>query len=109
MNRLKPRQFWDTQPVPKLSEQGLVGNQFEEQKSGPLQIQNLQDVKKDPYKLPEGFKWAVLDLNDGKILKEVRNSIKIPKIPSLTIPKKGPKIPFKTLRRQRHFEIQLFR
>ncbi len=60
LDRLKPHGFWDTRPVPKLSED------YGTEKPGPLEIKTLKDVKKDPYTLPEPFEWCSLDLFDDK-------------------------------------------
>ena len=49
MALLKPRQFWDTQPVPKLSENFMAG--LGGTKSGALETKTLKDVRKEPYPL----------------------------------------------------------
>jgi len=48
--------FWDTQPVPKISQE-LV-------ESGPLQHQTVDDIQKEPYKIPAGFEWSTIDIHN---------------------------------------------
>ena len=55
--------FWDTQPVPKMGE--LVTDE------GPLEVKKLEDVKKEPYKLPEMFEWAEYDIQNPEDLHTV--------------------------------------
>lgn len=57
-------QFWETQPVPKLDEQP--------EKSEPIEPNKTPDqIKAEPYNLPDGFVWDTLDLQDDSILKEL--------------------------------------
>ncbi|KAK2512532.1 hypothetical protein Q9233_016192 [Columba guinea] len=48
-------QFWDTQPVPKLGE---VVNTH-----GPVEP-DKDNIRQEPYTLPQGFTWDALDLGD---------------------------------------------
>jgi len=48
--------FWDNQPVPKLDE--------DVQQIGPIETKNVEDVRKTPYALPNGFEWFALDLKN---------------------------------------------
>lgn len=56
--------FWQTQPVPKFGED----EKFEE---GPLRLQKVEDVPKEPGPLVDGFEWVEMDLTDDAELKEV--------------------------------------
>ncbi|KAJ1136533.1 hypothetical protein NDU88_002948 [Pleurodeles waltl] len=55
-------QFWDTQPVPKLGE---VVNTH-----GPIEP-DKDNIRQEPYTLPQGFMWDALDLGDRAVLKEL--------------------------------------
>ncbi|XP_070339484.1 glycylpeptide N-tetradecanoyltransferase 1 isoform X2 [Equus asinus] len=55
-------QFWDTQPVPKLGE---VVNTH-----GPVEP-DKDNIRREPYTLPQGFTWDALDLGDRGVLKEL--------------------------------------
>ncbi|XP_025028178.1 glycylpeptide N-tetradecanoyltransferase 1 isoform X2 [Python bivittatus] len=55
-------QFWDTQPVPKLGE---VVNTH-----GPVEP-DKDNIRQEPYTLPQGFMWDALDLGDRGVLKEL--------------------------------------
>eukprot|EP00921_Rhytidocystis_pertsovi_P015270 GHVQ01024341.1.p1 GENE.GHVQ01024341.1~~GHVQ01024341.1.p1 ORF type:complete len:415 (+),score=33.99 GHVQ01024341.1:376-1620(+) len=58
--------FWDTQPVPKL-DQVLSEEDF-----GPLaETRTVDDVRKEPYPLPDGFTWSSCDITDPAQLHEV--------------------------------------
>ncbi|KAL8430629.1 hypothetical protein ACSSS7_005801 [Eimeria intestinalis] len=51
--------FWDTQPVVKASEIQLITPADE----GPIDsTKTVEDVRKEPYKLPSGFVWTECDL-----------------------------------------------
>jgi len=63
----RPRQFWDTQPVPKLADfqqQDIIEGEIDPEK-------DVEKVRKDPYALLEQFEWAEIDLNDPKHLEDV--------------------------------------
>lgn len=58
--------FWDTQPVPQL------GAVIPKGTNEPIQPDKTMDeIKKDPFSLPDGFKWDDLDLNDESQLQEL--------------------------------------
>lgn len=57
--------FWQTQPVPKFGEDEKI---IEE---GPLRIQTVEEVSKDPQPLVAGFEWVTMDLNSDEEIKEV--------------------------------------
>lgn len=58
--------FWKTQPVPKFDE--AFDKPVEE---GPLQVQKVEDVPKEPQKLIDGFEWVTMDLTNDSEMKEV--------------------------------------
>uniref|UniRef100_A0A674D0Q6 Glycylpeptide N-tetradecanoyltransferase n=1 Tax=Salmo trutta TaxID=8032 RepID=A0A674D0Q6_SALTR len=55
-------QFWDTQPVPKLNE--VVTSH------GPIEA-DKDNIRQEPYSLPQGFMWDTLDLSNADVLKEL--------------------------------------
>nr|CAB3264383.1 glycylpeptide N-tetradecanoyltransferase 1 [Phallusia mammillata] len=54
--------FWDTQPVPKLSEQVV--------EVGPIEA-DKESVRQEPYSLPNEFEWDTIDLGSPHQLEEV--------------------------------------
>ncbi|XP_046846137.1 glycylpeptide N-tetradecanoyltransferase 2-like [Xenia sp. Carnegie-2017] len=60
----KKYEFWDTQPVPKLTEVCLENRAVEDDKK-------IEDIRQDEYSLPNGFEWATLDIDDEMQLKEL--------------------------------------
>ncbi|KAJ3511980.1 hypothetical protein NM208_g15373 [Fusarium decemcellulare] len=56
--------FWQTQPVPKFGEDSTL-------KEGPLRIQKVEEVDKEPSPLIAGFEWVTMDLTDEEEMKEV--------------------------------------
>ncbi|KAH7273351.1 glycylpeptide N-tetradecanoyltransferase [Fusarium solani] len=56
--------FWQTQPVPKFGEDSTL-------KEGPLRIQKVEEVDKEPAPLVAGFEWVTMDLTDDEEIKEV--------------------------------------
>lgn len=62
----KRYQFWDTQPVPRLDEVPEVNDRIEPNKKP-------EEVRQEPYNLPEGFVWDTLDIKNDAILKELYN------------------------------------
>ncbi len=58
--------FWETQPVPQM------GSRIPKGVNEPIQPEKTTDeIKKDPFSLPDGFKWDDLDLNDKDQLIEL--------------------------------------
>ncbi|KAG2464939.1 NMT2 tetradecanoyltransferase, partial [Polypterus senegalus] len=55
-------QFWDTQPVPKLNEVVTT--------HGPIEP-DKENIRQEPYSLPQGFMWDTLDLGNAEVLKEL--------------------------------------
>ena len=59
--------FWNYQPVPKVYEkvdQSMYDKQIDTFKTP-------KDIRQDPYKLPEGFHWANVDMKSEKEAQEV--------------------------------------
>lgn len=48
--------FWKTQPVVETT--NILDTDF-----GPIETPKLEDIKKEPYNLPDGFEFYTLDLN----------------------------------------------
>ncbi|KAI1868494.1 uncharacterized protein JN550_006410 [Neoarthrinium moseri] len=57
--------FWSTQPVPNFGEE----QKFED---GPIKIQKVEDVPKEPSPLVAGFEWCTVDISSPKENEEVR-------------------------------------
>ncbi|CAK1539972.1 unnamed protein product [Leptosia nina] len=60
----KSYQFWSTQPVPKMDEKIITNEPIE----GP---KTAEEIRQEPYTLPDGFQWDTLNLNDPLVLKEL--------------------------------------
>jgi hypothetical protein len=54
----KTYDFWDTQPVPKISDKPADHAEIEKK--------TIEQVMKDPYPLPGGYEWCSVDMNDKK-------------------------------------------
>jgi len=61
----RPHPFWDTQPVPAMeSEYG--------QENGPIDdLKNPDEVRDEPYPLPDQFEWCTCDVNDDAEAQEI--------------------------------------
>jgi glycylpeptide N-tetradecanoyltransferase len=59
----KEFKFWSQQPVQQLNEKAIENE--------PIEIKTLDDVKKDPINLPQGFEWCNIDINSPKELLEM--------------------------------------
>lgn len=46
---VEKHKFWDTQPMPKFGQ--------EVEREGPIEIQFVEDVQKEPCTLPPNFSW----------------------------------------------------
>ena len=58
--------FWETQPVPQ------IGTQVPKGVNEPIQPNKTkEEIKSDPFSLPDGFKWDDLDLNNHDELMEL--------------------------------------
>eukprot|EP00940_MAST-03C_sp_MAST-3C-sp2_P002815 g2815.t1 len=63
----KAHKFWDTQPVPKISEDTSNTTEI-----GPIDKEKtVADVRSEPYALPKGFKWDSLNVKDSKVVQEI--------------------------------------
>ena len=60
----KTHKFWDSQPVPKPSE-------IKSEVRGPLEKKSLDEVLKEPVKLPGNFSWFDFDLTKDEQIEEV--------------------------------------
>ncbi|KAL4222954.1 glycylpeptide N-tetradecanoyltransferase [Mactra antiquata] len=60
----KRYQFWETQPVPKINEKVMGNEEIEHDKP-------TDEIRQEPYSLPQGFTWDTLDISDPLILKEL--------------------------------------
>ncbi|KEY68370.1 hypothetical protein S7711_01148 [Stachybotrys chartarum IBT 7711] len=56
--------FWQTQPVPRFDEKSV-------KEEGPLRIQTVEEVDKNPAPLVSGYEWVTVDLTDDAEIKEV--------------------------------------
>jgi glycylpeptide N-tetradecanoyltransferase len=60
--------FWETQPVPALGSVIPVGT------NEPIHPdRSIDEIKADPFSLPDGFKWDDIELQDEKQLTELYN------------------------------------
>ena len=62
--KAKNYEFWSTQPVPKLDEKITTNEEIEPDKI-------MENIRAEPYSLPDGFRWDTLDLNEPLVLKEL--------------------------------------
>jgi len=61
----RPHPFWDTQPVPSMEAEYA-------QDSGPIdEIKTPEDVRDDPYSLPDQFEWCTCNVDDAKEIEEI--------------------------------------
>jgi len=61
----RPHPFWDTQPVPS------IGAEYA-QDSGPIdEIKTPDDIRDDPYPLPDQFEWCTCNIDDDKEIEEI--------------------------------------
>ncbi|XP_055350979.1 glycylpeptide N-tetradecanoyltransferase 1-like [Paramacrobiotus metropolitanus] len=57
--------FWSTQPMPKYEEK--VPTDINE----AIEVKTVEEVRKEPYNLPSGFYWDVMDVNNKETLEEL--------------------------------------
>ncbi|KPJ16728.1 Glycylpeptide N-tetradecanoyltransferase [Papilio machaon] len=60
----KSYKFWSTQPVPKMDEKIVSNEPIEPPKA-------VEEIRSEPYTLPDGFQWDTLNLNEPLVLKEL--------------------------------------
>lgn len=65
--------FWNTQPVPKFQEPNLLQTTDGGAKEGPILPDHIcqASAKPEPAKLPDGFVWDLLDLEEKAELQEL--------------------------------------
>lgn len=56
--------FWQTQPVARFTDDATM-------EEGPIKIQTVDQISKEPAALVEGFEWVTLDLADDEEIKEL--------------------------------------
>jgi glycylpeptide N-tetradecanoyltransferase len=67
----KDHKFWHSQPVPAAVDKA------KELPIGPIdKVKTVDEVRKDPLKLPEGFNWCVLDWDDPATLDEAHTLLR---------------------------------
>jgi len=62
----KTYKFWSTQPVPKIDEEITAAANEAISADVPL-----DQLRQEPYSLPQGFEWDTLNLDDPLVLKEL--------------------------------------
>jgi len=60
----KEHKFWNLQPVPKMGEQVNDEGPIDDEK-------NVDEIRKEPYNLPEGFEWCETPIDEEKVGHEV--------------------------------------
>jgi len=61
----RPHLFWDTQPVPSMGSENLTD-------TGPIdETRTPEDVRDEPYPLPEQFEWSTCDIDNEVEAKEI--------------------------------------
>lgn len=58
--------FWDSQPVPRFTEY-LDVSMYDK----PVVTQTIDEISREPLKLPDGFEWSNLDLNNDEHANEL--------------------------------------
>ena len=54
---VKEHKFWDTQPVPKHTEELTAEDEI-----GPLLNQTVEEIRKEPYPMGAGMEWSLVDI-----------------------------------------------
>ncbi|GMF14422.1 unnamed protein product [Phytophthora lilii] len=69
----KEHRFWGTQPVPKLQDAKDRAENISEQPHGPIDVplKSPDQVRQEPYHMPPGFAWSVIDVKDPSEADEV--------------------------------------
>eukprot|EP00421_Protoceratium_reticulatum_P074737 CAMPEP_0168428958 /NCGR_PEP_ID=MMETSP0228-20121227/37125_1 /TAXON_ID=133427 /ORGANISM="Protoceratium reticulatum, Strain CCCM 535 (=CCMP 1889)" /LENGTH=472 /DNA_ID=CAMNT_0008443033 /DNA_START=122 /DNA_END=1540 /DNA_ORIENTATION=- len=61
----RPHPFWDTQPVPSMGSEYATD-------SGPIdEMQNPDDVRDEPYSLPDQFEWCICNVDSDEEAHEI--------------------------------------
>lgn len=59
-------QFWETQPVAQFNENDRGSG------DGPIdKTKTVEEIRGEPYPLPDGFEWSTCDISDSKVVEEV--------------------------------------
>jgi len=66
-----PHQFWDTQPIQKIAS-ALYSNET----NCPLKKILPEEIKANPYNLPQGFEWVNVNITNEKELDELHQFLK---------------------------------
>jgi len=59
----KEHKFWNTQPV--------LQEELKEEEYGPIEVQTVDDIRKEPYNMPAGFEWCSVDVTNDAEIQEV--------------------------------------
>ncbi|OAF71969.1 hypothetical protein A3Q56_00260 [Intoshia linei] len=65
----KPHKFWKTQPVRQTQSDEFINECIE--------IKNIDNIKTEPYQIPDGFEWYVMDINDPEEMKKLYELLKL--------------------------------
>ena len=63
--------FWSTQPVPKYYEKSDAST-FNQ----PIEVKKVSEVQKEPYPLPQGYKWVSVKLGEDAEAQELYDLLK---------------------------------
>lgn len=56
--------FWQTQPVPS------IGSKVSSENNGPVEENKpIEELRQEPYKLPDGFSWDEIDILEDEQVK----------------------------------------
>lgn len=62
---MSSHRFWATQPVPRFDDKSSSSD------DGPIEPEDLEKVRKEPYPLLDGFEWVTVDIDDKKEVDDV--------------------------------------
>ena len=60
----EPHQFWDSQPVPKSTDEITLSD---EQYNQPIEVKQVDEISETPYALPPQYSWDNLDLMNDEV------------------------------------------
>lgn len=58
---MENHRFWKTQPIIDTKTEKINVEEV-----GPVEIVEYENIRKEPYGLPEGFEWSVINIDDDK-------------------------------------------
>jgi glycylpeptide N-tetradecanoyltransferase len=67
MTEINKHKSWNTQRVPTT---------IENITPGPIELLEASEAKQEPYKLPEGFEWCIINWEDDKMVEECYSFLK---------------------------------